>query len=224
MNVQEGVIKFRLEHEAKKLDSRRYQELAGKLAAWRQVMSLTRLVGQRPDIYEGAGYGNVSARIGPPSNALGRRAFLITATQTSGKAKVSLDDFVVVEKYDFRRNWVRSHGQQQPSSESMTHGAIYDQGPQIRCVLHAHSPDLWRQAATLRLPTTDPDVAYGTPEMAREVQRLFRETAVAERQILAMGGHEDGILAFGRSPEEAGQMLVTQLARAFETQAGTVPR
>jgi hypothetical protein len=98
----------------------------------------------------------------------------------------------------------------------MTNGAIYDLGPHIRCVLHAHSPSLWRRARQLRLPTTDPRVAYGTPEMAREVQRLFRETAVVERQIMAMGGHEDGILTFGRSPEEAGQVLLTELAKAFE--------
>ena len=218
VNIQEGVIKFRLEHQTRDLEPRRYGELACKLAAWRQVMSMTRLVGQDPGLYEGAGYGNVSARVGPANAALGRRGFLITATQTSGKARVDLGDFVVVERYDPRQNRVKSHGRQRPSSESMTHGAIYDQGPQIRCVLHAHSPALWSQARRLRIPTTDPAVAYGSPEMAREVQRLFRESPAAERQILAMGGHEDGILAFGRSADEAGQILVRELARAFEIQ------
>lgn len=222
MNIQEGVIKFHLEHQRADLDRRRYKELSCKLSAWRQVMSLTRLVGQDPELYEGAGYGNVSGRIGPPGAALGRRSFLITATQTSGKSEIDLDDFVVVERYDPRRNWVKSHGSQQPSSESMTHGAIYDLGPHIRCVLHAHSPSLWRQARALRLPTTDPSVSYGSPEMAREVQRLFRESAAVERQILAMGGHEDGILAFGRSPEETGQVLIRELARAFEIQYAAV--
>ena len=216
MNEREGVIKFHRDHETRSLDARRYASLAAKLAAWRRVMSMTRLVGQDPALYEGAGYGNVSARIGPPSAALGRRSFLITATQTSGKSHVDLDDFVVVERYDFRQNSVRSHGCQEPSSESMTHGAIYDQGPHIRCVLHAHSSELWHQARALRLPTTDPRVAYGTPEMAGEVRRLFRESPAAERQIIAMGGHEDGILAFGRTPEETGQMLICELARAFE--------
>lgn len=216
MNRQEGVIKFQLDHRSSRLEPLRFQEIAAKLAAWRKVMSLTHLVGQDPRLYEGAGYGNVSARIGPPGAALGRRSFLITATQTSGKGQIDLQDFVAVERYDFRQNRVTSHGSQEPSSESMTHGAIYDQGPHIRCVLHAHSPALWRSARNLRLPTTDAAVSYGTPEMALEVQRLFRESAVVERQILAMGGHEDGILAFGRSPEEAGQTLIAELARAFE--------
>ena len=212
----EGVIKFQVEHEPRQLEVRRYGELACKLIAWRQVMSLTHLVGQDPDLYEGAGYGNVSARIGPPSAALGQRSFLITGTQTSGRSVIALQSFAVVERYDFRHNRVKSHGEVHPSSESMTHGAIYDLGPNIRCVLHAHSPVLWQQARKLRLPITDPQVSYGTPEMAREVQRLFRESAVLERQILAMGGHEDGILAFGRSAEETGQILVAELARAYE--------
>lgn len=213
---QEGVIKFQLEHETRDLELRRYGELACKLIAWRQILSLTRLVGQEPSKYEGAGYGNVSARIGPPGAPLGSRSFLITATQTSGLSSIDLQRFAVVERYHFPHNRVKSHGRLHPSSESMTHGAIYDLGPHIRCVLHVHSPALWGRARQLRLPTSDPRVAYGTPEMAREVQRLFRETAVVERQIIAMGGHEDGILTFGRSPEEAGQVLLSELARSFE--------
>ena len=215
---QEGVIKFETDHQHRALEPLRYAEVARQLIAWRRILSLTRLVGQDPQLYEGAGYGNVSARVGPPGAALGRRSFLITATQTSGKAAIGLADFAVVERYDYRGNRVQSYGERQPSSESMTHGAIYDQGPQIRCVLHAHSPDLWRQARALRLPTTSATVAYGTPEMALEVRRLFRESAVVERQVLSMGGHEDGILAFGRSPEEAGQRLLRELARAFEAE------
>jgi ribulose-5-phosphate 4-epimerase/fuculose-1-phosphate aldolase len=218
---QEGVIKFDLEHRQQALEPRRFGELAAKLCAWRRVLSLTHLIGQNPDLYQGAGYGNVSARIGPPNAALGRRAFLITGSQTSGRPTITLQDFSVVERYEIRHNRVESHGQCRPSSESMTHGAIYDQGPHIRCVLHAHSPVLWHRARDLRIPATDPSVAYGTPGMAREVQRLFRETAVVERQILAMGGHEDGIVAFGRSPEETGQTLITELARAFESAAAS---
>ena len=216
MDRQEGVIKFQFEHQSRELETARYSDLVRKLIAWRRVLSLTHLIGQDPNLYEGAGYGNVSARVGPPAAALGRRSFLITGTQTSGKAALDLRDFAVVDRYDYRRNWVESQGLREPSSESMTHGAIYDQGPHIRCVLHAHSPALWRQARDLRMPTTDPRVPYGSPEMAREIQRLFRETAAVERQILKMGGHEDGILAFGRSPEEAGQVLIGELARAFE--------
>ncbi len=217
---QEGVIKFRAEHEARPLDERRYGELACKLIAWREILGLTGLVGQDPARYGGYGFGNVSARVGPPAAARGRRAFLITGTQTAGKRCVGLDDFALVERYDYHHNRVDSHGRAAPSSETMTHAALYDVSPAIRCVLHAHSPVVWRRARRLRLPTTDPGVPYGTPEMALAVQRLCDATALPERRILAMGGHEDGIVVFGRSPEEAGAVLLNWLARAYELQCG----
>jgi ribulose-5-phosphate 4-epimerase/fuculose-1-phosphate aldolase len=215
--ADEGVIKFRMEHSERALAPSRYGELACKLIAWREIMALTGLVGQDPQRYEGAGYGNVSGRIGAPAAPLGRRSFLITGTQTSGQRCIGLESFAVVESYDDRRNRVVSHGSREPSSESMTHGAVYDLGPHIRCVLHAHSPILWKARRALGLPTTDRRAAYGTPLMAQEVRRLYRTSALAERRILAMGGHEDGIVVFGRSPEEAGSTLITWLARAHET-------
>jgi len=214
----EGVIKFAVEHQTCLLDRRTYGELACRLVAWREIMALTGLVGKDPRRYEGAAYGNVSVRVGRPSAGLGRRAFLITGTQTSGKREIGLDDLALVERYDFDRNRVVSRGRSRPSSESMTHGAAYDLGPHVRCVLHAHSPILWSRSEELRLPRTGSSVAYGTPEMAREVQRLYRDGIFAERRILAMGGHEDGILVFGRSLEEAGETLVAWLARAYESE------
>ena len=124
--IQEGVIKFQVEHQQQPLVPRRVGELACKLIAWREILSLTGLVGQDPTRYEGAGYGNVSARIGPPSAGRGRRAFLITGTQTSGRRCLGLADFAVVERYDYYENRVWSCGATRPSSESMTHGAVYE--------------------------------------------------------------------------------------------------
>ncbi len=212
----EGVIKFRAEHREAPLQPQRYGDLSCQLIAWREILAKTGLVGQVPGRYGGFGYGNVSGRVGPPSAARGRRSFLITGTQTSGKDCVSLGDFCVVESYDDRKNLAQSFGPSLPSSESLTHGAVYDLGSHIRFVLHGHTPTLWRRARDLRIPTTAPEVAYGTPEMAAEVRRLYRTSPLAENQILAMGGHEDGIIVFGRTAEEAGQVLLTYLARAFE--------
>ena len=212
---EEGVIKFAADHRASRLDARRHGELAAELAGWRQVMVLCGLVGQHPSRYGGAGFGNLSARVGPPSSALGRRAMLVSGTQTGGRAQVGLDDFCVVERYDLRANRVTSAGLVRPSSESMTHGAIYDLGPHIRAVLHAHAPTIWRAAAALAIPATRPEVPYGTPEMALEMARLHRESALAGRQILSMAGHEDGVIAFGRSVDEAGRVLMSCLARSL---------
>src|SRR5262245_58124993 len=132
---EEGVIKFEASHEDRRLEPRVLGELACKLAAWREIMAKTQLVGQDPARYDGAGYGNVSGRVGPPSANRGARAFLITGTQTGGKACVSLSDFCVVKDYDYHKNRVSSYGPILPSSESMTHAAIYDLSPHIRYVL-----------------------------------------------------------------------------------------
>jgi hypothetical protein len=52
--------------------------------------------------------------------------------------------------------------------------------------------------------------------MALEVQRLYRESTLSGTGILAMGGHQDGVLAFGGTAGEAGETLVRYLARALE--------
>jgi hypothetical protein len=217
-HFDEGVIKFRAEHRRRPLEARRYGELACRLIAWREILAATGLVGRDPALYGGFGYGNVSGRVGPPSAPRGRRSFLVTGTQTSGHRSIILGDFCVVERFDSRANRVESHGSVLPSSESLTHGAVYDLGPQIRFVFHGHSPTIWRRAETLRIPTSDPRVAYGTPRMAAEVHRLYGGTTLPETQIFAMGGHEDGIVVFGRSAEEAGQVLLRYLARAYEAE------
>ena len=65
---REGVIKYRLEHRAGPLEPRLYGDLACQLNAWRELLALTGLVGQDPQRYGGAGFGNVSARVGRPSS------------------------------------------------------------------------------------------------------------------------------------------------------------
>jgi len=152
----EGITKFAAEHTSRALDPRRFGGLCCKLVAWREVLAKTQLVGRDPARYGGAGYGNVSARVGPPGKGRGERSLIITGTQTGGLASVSLQHFCVVDRYDYRRNRVQSSGSIEPSSETMTHGAIYDISPHIRFAFHAHSPMIWRRSRELRLPTTDP--------------------------------------------------------------------
>jgi L-ribulose-5-phosphate 4-epimerase len=211
----EGVIKFTARHEQRRLEPRTYGELACTLTAWREIFSKTELVGQDPARYGGAGYGNVSGRVQAPSAPRGQRAFLVTGTQTGGERTLSLEQYCVVTRYEERHNRVDSFGAIAPSSESMTHGAIYDLSPHIRFVFHAHTPVIWQRAAALRLPTTRPEVPYGTPEMAREMYRLYTTTPLPELRILAMGGHEDGIIVFGKTAEEAGEVMLRHLARAY---------
>ena len=96
-----------------------------------------------------------------------------------------------------------------PSSESLTHAAIYESDPTISAVIHCHDSVSW---ATLldRAPTTSKSVAYGTPEMAYEIMRLFTVSDVRNTGIFAMGGHEAGIVTFGKDLEDAFDVVMRE--------------
>jgi len=143
---------------------------------------------------DGIGFGNVSVREGD--------CFYITGSGTGLFTSLQPGDCVRVTAWDFERNWLRSEGLAIPSAESLTHAAIYESDPAISVVLHGHDNELWRNLLA-RGPSTAAGVTYGTPAMAREVKRLFRETDVGKRKLFAMAGHEAGIVAFGANFSEA---------------------
>ena len=89
-----------------------------------------------------------------------------------------------------------------PSSESLTHAAIYESDPTISAVIHCHDSVLWRTRLD-RVPTTSKAIAYGTPEMAYEIMRLFTVSDVRSRESFVMAGHEGGIVTFGKNLEDA---------------------
>ncbi|MBI5497215.1 MAG: class II aldolase/adducin family protein [Deltaproteobacteria bacterium] len=208
----EGVIKFTADHVATGIPLPVPPDVLGPLTGWRTILWDLGLIGQAPARYGGAGFGNVSARV-----SAGAAAFWVTGTQTGGRRVLGDTDVALVEKHDVRRNRVASRGPVPPSSESMTHGAIYEHGRHVRWVFHVHSPVLWKAAARLELPRTPVDAPYGTPEMAAEVDRLFRDGPLRRLRVLSMDGHEDGIVSFGTTAEEAGTALLAQLARALST-------
>ncbi|HKK01082.1 MAG TPA: class II aldolase/adducin family protein [Desulfuromonadales bacterium] len=212
MSQREGVIKFELQFkEAPPLPAQSLREIG----AWRRILWLLNLVGRDPARYEGLGYGNVSLRL-PPFDALPlRRAFVVSGTQTGDLSELGPEHFALVTQCDPQVNRVTAEGPIRPSSEALTHGALYAVDADLRCVLHVHSPELWHRAAALGLPCTDPRAAYGTPAMAAEVARLYADPAVRGGRLLAMGGHEDGLVAFGASAEAAGSALVGAFARAL---------
>ena len=102
-----------------------------------------------------------------------------------------------------------------PSSESLTHGAVYALDATIACVLHVHSPDIWQARGALGLPCTAADVPYGTPAMAAAVAALYANTGLRCGRVFAMDGLEDGVVAFGEDPAHAGQALLNVLAESL---------
>jgi ribulose-5-phosphate 4-epimerase/fuculose-1-phosphate aldolase len=170
----------------------------GELNACRRKLLEQSLIGSDAN---GIGFGNLSVRDGVSRN------FYITGSATGGLPELTPTDCVRVMAYDFARNWLRYDGAAIPSSESLTHAAIYESDPSTSVVIHCHDLDLW---ATLldRVPTTSKAVAYGTPEMVYEIMRLFKGTDVRSRKILVMAGHEGGIVTFGQNFEEACDVIM----------------
>jgi hypothetical protein len=112
-----------------------------------------------------------------------------------------------VVAYDFERNWLQYEGSTIPSSESLTHAAIYESDPKAGAVIHCHDSKLW--AALLnQAPTTSKTIDYGTPQLAYEIMRLFKQSDVRSRKILVMAGHAAGILTLGKDLEEAFAVLM----------------
>ncbi|MBK6847520.1 MAG: class II aldolase/adducin family protein [Proteobacteria bacterium] len=221
----EGVTRFRALHQEGPLDEAGAAQAAPALLAWRRLLHQLALIGQQPQRYGGLGFGNVSVRLGPPRAAPGSRPFLITGTQTGAPERLPVDQLCVVTRYELQHNAVHSRGPVRPSSEALTHGAIYDLSARIGAVLHVHSPVLWQQARALGLPQTPADVAYGTVEMARAVQRLDDATEHAgpraRARVWVMAGHEDGVIAWGRDLDQAGAALLCELARAYALPMGS---
>jgi hypothetical protein len=212
MSTKEGIIKYQCEYApAPALPDAQISELN----AWRKLMVLAKLIGQNPNLYGGYGYGNISRRLDHQVRANGLHPFLITGTQTGGKADLVADDYVVVTACYPAENRLVAEGPVQPSSEALTHGAVYALDSAILWVVHTHSPEIWHNAEVLGVPMTA-NVPYGTPEMAAEVKRLFAESDLPEKRIFGMAGHEDGIVSYGHTAEEAGFTMLAYLVRALQ--------
>ncbi|MDA8390293.1 MAG: class II aldolase/adducin family protein [Gammaproteobacteria bacterium] len=208
----EGVIKFDVRLETAAAD---WPAAVRDLEAWRHILWQQGLVGVEKQPLE-VGYGNVSMRLG---GAPAQPSFLITATQTGHKSRLTADDYVCVTACSLHGNAVQARGRARPSSESLAHHIIYRLRPDAGFVFHVHSALIWSQADRLGLPCTPADVAYGTPAMANAIAALFRDTDLPATRVLAMRGHKDGIIAFGATADAAGTTLMAVLARALAAQS-----
>ncbi len=196
----EGYIKFACDCEADQPPS--WHEVS-TLNAWRERLFDLGLIGAYPD---GIGFGNVSLRCANPTQ------FIVTASGVGGIRSLRRDQFTRVVGYDLSRNYVDCRGILKPSSESLTHAAFYDASRSIQAVIHVHQLEFWR-AHLDKLPSTSRNVPYGTPEMAIEIRHLLREKNASRHQICIMGGHEEGIIAYGNSISQAASLLLNQFRK-----------
>ncbi|HJX81069.1 MAG TPA: class II aldolase/adducin family protein, partial [Candidatus Udaeobacter sp.] len=85
----------------------------------------------------GVGFGNLSVRDGATEN------FYITGSATAGIHELTLANCAKVVAFDFERNRVRYEGSALPSSESLTHAAIYESDATAGAIIHCHNSELW---------------------------------------------------------------------------------
>lgn len=148
------------------------------------------------------GYGNISIRY------RNTQKFIISATQTGHLPNLQPQHYALVTDYSIAANTIWCSGQKQASSEALTHAAIYELLPRYNAVIHVHHSALWTKLL-YKIPTTAAHVPYGTPAMAHEIKRLYQQTNLAKLKILAMAGHDEGIISFGTSLQEASNTLLT---------------
>ncbi|MEG3845917.1 class II aldolase/adducin family protein [Microcoleus sp. herbarium19] len=196
--MDEGVVKYRCDWQ--EADPVAAENIAD-LMDWRERLHSWGLIG----VYEnGIGFGNVSVRLGNSCQ------FVISGTQTAHLAALGPESYCTVTEFNLEQNFLRCRGPVPASSESLTHAALYLHREDVGGIIHVHNPKLW-QKLLFEIPTTRKEIPYGTPEMALEMFRLFEEENLADRKILAMAGHEDGIICFGSNLDEAGKVLAAEI-------------
>jgi len=205
MTGTEGVIKFDLQYQASVPEP---GHALDELLRWRDVFFRLGIIGQDPARYDGLAFGNISHRSGPGNQ------FIISGTQTGGLLHCTPNHYSIVDSCDVATNRVVAHGPVAPSSESLTHGAIYALNERIHCVVHGHVPLTWKQAPALGLPMTPRDVPYGTPQMAHAIAELYREQGQPRQALFVMLGHEDGVIAYGEEFAAIETMFIEVARRA----------
>jgi len=196
MTMTEGYIKFNCDWEQK--DFQIENKTFSQLETSRTKLYELGLIGMYPDEI---GFGNISVRSGESSS------FIITGSTTGQFPKLNRSHYALVRGYNFAKNLISCTGLTKASAESLSHAAVYEALPQVGAVVHIHCLWLWEKLLNV-LPTTFGDIEYGTPEMAMAIQKLVLQMRITEEKIVVMGGHREGILAFGNTLKEATNQII----------------
>ena len=195
---KEGYIKFECSLAEKNFDFPEEDYTA--LETWRHLLYKQKLIGIYPD---GIGFGNISIRYKMTDQ------FIISASATGKFELLEKKQYSMVTEYNFDSNSLSCEGWSKASSESLSHAAVYESVRSVNGVIHIHNRPLWDRIKNI-LPTTSETVPYGTPEMATEIRERIKEHKLTEG-VVVMGGHEEGIISFGRNLEAAGNQLLELL-------------
>lgn len=198
MNIDEGYIKYKQTLiEGPALGHQEIEEIN----AYRTELYRMNLIGAYDDII---GFGNISVLDASDQ-------MIISGTQTGQIAQLGPEHYTKVVSYDIDKNELTCKGPIKASSEALTHAAVYELSNTIRAVIHVHSRALWDKYLN-QMPTTKADVSYGTPDMAYEVKRLYKEGPMKDHPVMIMAGHDEGIITFGKDLKQAMEVLESLIA------------
>ena len=195
--IDDGVVKYSLEFESSKALAKKS---CIKIEKMREKLYSLGLIGAYDN---GIGYGNISTRY-KSSNM-----FLITATQTGELKNLKPKHYSLVQDVNFDTFKTYAKGASKPSSESITHAAIYALDEQINAVIHVHNEKLWDHmlANTNGNYLSTNDTPYGTPEMVEDINEMYKNIDALSNNAFVMKGHFEGVVTFGRSLKEAEKVL-----------------
>ncbi len=193
--MTEGYIKFQCNWDQKEI--RIPEDLFFSLEKERLRLYKLDLIGMYSD---GIGFGNISVRTVGGS-------FLITGSATGQFPTLNQSHYSMVSESSFVDNSISCKGLTKASAESLTHAAIYRAIPEVGAVVHVHCLWLWEKLLN-HYPTTSGEIEYGTPEMALAVQSLAAEMGMSDENIIVMGGHQEGILAYGTSLKDTTTQII----------------
>ena len=148
----------------------------------------------------GIGFGNLSIRYR-------ENEFLISGTATGAIPVLGLDHYCIVSSFDLKENHVVSMGPIQASSESMTHGAVYQSCPEANCVIHIHSRAVFDGMIRDNYVSTPEKAEYGSPEIALAIGECVKNSGKNEGHIV-LSGHDEGVIAYGPSVERAFNLIL----------------
>ena len=188
MTGAEGIIRYRLEFTRRPLP-KAWRALFPAVNAHRRLAFHLKVIGQDEGRYGGLAYGNLSVRF--------QGGFIVTATQTGGQERLRPEDYCLVESVDLDHFTVWASGLRPPSSEAVTHAAVYAFAPGVRAVLHGHHPLIWQYGQELGFGTVPGWIGHGTPEMARRIAQIVREHPRSGGVVML--GHRDGFLLYAPS-------------------------
>lgn len=192
--MTEGYIKFNCIWEQKEISIP--ENIFEDLQLHRSKLYKLELIGIYQD---GIGFGNISVKK--------ESDFIITGSTTGQFVKLEKSHYAQVSNYSFEQNSITCSGLTKASAESLTHAAVYEALPEVGAVVHVHCLWLWEKLLN-NYPTTSGEIEYGTPEMALAVKELAATMSQKTEKIIVMGGHREGILAFGKNLEEATSAII----------------